>query len=92
MFDSISKHYDRLNHLLSLGTDRSWRRKAVTLIGKHARPGTILDVATGTGDLAIEAMRLGPEKSYRHRPEFRDAGGGEAQDCPKRPLEDGLNC
>ena len=62
MFDSISKHYDLLNHLLSLGTDRSWRRKAVTLIGKHARPRTILDVATGTGDLAIEAMRLGPEK------------------------------
>jgi demethylmenaquinone methyltransferase/2-methoxy-6-polyprenyl-1,4-benzoquinol methylase len=62
MFDSISKHYDLLNHLLSLGTDRSWRRKAVELIGKHARPRTILDVATGTGDLAIEAMRLEPEK------------------------------
>ncbi len=62
MFDSISKHYDLLNHLLSLGTDRSWRRKAVDMIGKHAAPGTILDVATGTGDLAIEAMRLGPEK------------------------------
>jgi len=62
MFDSISKHYDLLNHLLSLGTDRSWRRKAVNLIRKHARPRTILDVATGTGDLAIEAMSLGPEK------------------------------
>jgi len=62
MFDSISKHYDLLNHLLSLGTDRNWRRRAIALIGKHSRPRTILDVATGTGDLAIEAMRLGPEK------------------------------
>lgn len=62
MFDSISKHYDLLNHLLSLGTDRLWRRKAVMLMGKHCTPGTILDVATGTGDLAIEALRLGPEK------------------------------
>ncbi len=62
MFNSISRHYDLLNHLLSLGTDRSWRRKAVDMIGRHARPRTILDVATGTGDLAIEAMRLGTEK------------------------------
>ncbi|NLE35682.1 MAG: bifunctional demethylmenaquinone methyltransferase/2-methoxy-6-polyprenyl-1,4-benzoquinol methylase UbiE [Bacteroidales bacterium] len=62
MFDSISKHYDRLNHLLSLGTDRRWRRRAVNIIAKNARPGTILDVATGTGDLAIEALRLGAEK------------------------------
>lgn len=62
MFNSISRHYDLLNHLLSLGTDRSWRRKAVDMIGRHARPHTILDVATGTGDLAIEAMRLGTEK------------------------------
>jgi demethylmenaquinone methyltransferase/2-methoxy-6-polyprenyl-1,4-benzoquinol methylase len=62
MFDSISKHYDLLNHLLSLGTDRRWRRRAVNLMGRHARPVTILDVATGTGDLAIEVLRLGPEK------------------------------
>lgn len=62
MFDSISKHYDRLNHLLSLGTDRHWRRKAVSLIGKNCRAVKILDVATGTGDLAIEALRLEPEK------------------------------
>ena len=62
MFDSISPHYDRLNHLLSLGTDRLWRRRAVNLIGKHVKPGRIIDVATGTGDLAIAAMRLEPEK------------------------------
>jgi demethylmenaquinone methyltransferase/2-methoxy-6-polyprenyl-1,4-benzoquinol methylase len=62
MFDSISPHYDRLNHLLSLGTDRLWRRRAVNLIGKHVKPGRIIDVATGTGDLAIAAMRLEPEE------------------------------
>ena len=62
MFDSISPHYDRLNHLLSLGTDRLWRRRGVNLIGKHVKPGRIIDVATGTGDLAIAAMRLEPEK------------------------------
>lgn len=62
MFDSISKHYDRLNHLLSLGTDRLWRKKAVSRIGINCRPLQILDVATGTGDLAIEALSLNPEK------------------------------
>lgn len=62
MFDSISRHYDLLNHVLSLGTDRRWRRRAVDLVGKHVTPRTILDVATGTGDLAIEALRLGPER------------------------------
>ena len=62
MFDSISGHYDRLNRILSLGTDRRWRRRAVNLIGIHIRPMEILDVATGTGDLAIEALRLGPRR------------------------------
>jgi len=62
MFDSISPHYDRLNHVLSLGTDRLWRRRAVNVIGKHIRPQRIIDVATGTGDLAITAMILKPEK------------------------------
>jgi len=62
MFDSISRHYDRLNHILSMGTDRRWRRRAVNLIGSCIRPSNILDVATGTGDLAIESLRLGPLK------------------------------
>jgi len=62
MFDSISGHYDRLNRILSLGTDKRWRRRAVDLIKNHINPETILDVATGTGDMAIEAMRLEPRK------------------------------
>ncbi len=61
MFDSISKRYDFLNHFLSLGIDRGWRRKAIDLL-KPFNPKQILDVATGTGDLAIEALRLNPDK------------------------------
>lgn len=62
MFDSISSHYDRLNRVLSMGTDRRWRRRAVEIIGQHVTPVRVLDVATGTGDLAVAAMKLGPEK------------------------------
>jgi demethylmenaquinone methyltransferase/2-methoxy-6-polyprenyl-1,4-benzoquinol methylase len=62
MFDSIAWRYDFLNHFLSFGTDRLWRRKAVWIMGKNIRPDTILDVATGTGDLAIAALRLNPSK------------------------------
>jgi len=60
MFDSIAFRYDFLNHLLSFGTDRLWRKKAVRqLAGKYDRPD-ILDVATGTGDLSIAALKLNP--------------------------------
>jgi demethylmenaquinone methyltransferase/2-methoxy-6-polyprenyl-1,4-benzoquinol methylase len=62
MFNSISKHYDRLNHLLSFGTDRRWRDRAIRLIGSHIKTSKILDVATGTGDLAVATMKLNPEK------------------------------
>lgn len=61
MFNNIAGKYDFLNHFLSLGIDKSWRRKAIAAIsGIH--PKVILDVATGTGDLAIEASKLSPEK------------------------------
>ncbi|HBK87641.1 MAG TPA: bifunctional demethylmenaquinone methyltransferase/2-methoxy-6-polyprenyl-1,4-benzoquinol methylase UbiE [Cytophagales bacterium] len=61
MFDSISGKYDFLNHFLSLGIDIRWRRKAIALL-KDLQPKTILDVATGTGDFAVEALRLNPTK------------------------------
>lgn len=61
MFDSISGRYDFLNHFLSLGIDIVWRRKAVKLL-KDLKPKVILDVATGTGDFAIEALDLDPDK------------------------------
>lgn len=61
MFNSISKNYDLLNHLLSLGIDILWRKKAIKLL-KPENPKTILDIATGTGDFALEALTLKPEK------------------------------
>jgi demethylmenaquinone methyltransferase/2-methoxy-6-polyprenyl-1,4-benzoquinol methylase len=61
MFDSISNKYDFLNHTLSLGIDKIWRRKTIDSL-KAIHPKKILDVATGTGDLAIEALRLNPDK------------------------------
>lgn len=62
MFDSISRRYDLLNHLLSANVDVIWRRKAMSEL-KALKPKLILDVATGTGDLAIQAIKsLDPDK------------------------------
>jgi demethylmenaquinone methyltransferase/2-methoxy-6-polyprenyl-1,4-benzoquinol methylase len=62
MFDSISWRYDLLNHLLSANVDVIWRRKAMKELNA-LKPQLILDVATGTGDLAIQAVKsLQPEK------------------------------
>lgn len=61
MFDNVSPKYDFLNHLLSGGIDILWRKKAIRLL-KEAQPKTILDIATGTGDFAIEALALKPDK------------------------------
>lgn len=52
MFDNISGKYDELNHILSMGIDVGWRKKVVKII-KNQNPKTVLDIATGTGDLAI---------------------------------------
>jgi demethylmenaquinone methyltransferase/2-methoxy-6-polyprenyl-1,4-benzoquinol methylase len=54
MFDGIARRYDRLNHLLSAGLDRRWRRRAIREL-KLAGRERVLDVCTGTADLAIEA-------------------------------------
>lgn len=59
MFDNIAHRYDFLNHLLSLGIDKQWRKKAIRSI-KAIQPQRILDIATGTGDLAFEARRQMP--------------------------------
>ncbi len=61
MFNNISKRYDFLNHFLSLGIDILWRKKAIRML-ESAKPGLILDIATGTGDFAIEALALNPKK------------------------------
>ena len=61
MFNNISRRYDFLNHLLSLGIDKLWRKTAISLL-KPLQPRFILDVATGTGDFAIQAVTLDPEQ------------------------------
>ena len=61
MFDQIAHSYDFLNHTLSLGIDRSWRKAAIDSLKPYA-PQRILDVATGTGDFALMAAeRLQPQ-------------------------------
>ena len=57
MFDNISHSYDFLNHFFSLGIDVLWRKKAIRIL-KRENPQTVLDVATGTADFALEAMRM----------------------------------
>jgi demethylmenaquinone methyltransferase/2-methoxy-6-polyprenyl-1,4-benzoquinol methylase len=62
MFNNIAPYYDLLNKVLSLGIDKIWRKKAINLL-KEDNPKIILDVATGTADVALEvAKRLQPEK------------------------------
>lgn len=62
MFDNIAPRYDLLNRVLSVGIDRLWRREVIRILGRDRAPRQILDVATGTADLAIEALRLNPHK------------------------------
>ncbi|HEX9951651.1 MAG TPA: bifunctional demethylmenaquinone methyltransferase/2-methoxy-6-polyprenyl-1,4-benzoquinol methylase UbiE [Rubricoccaceae bacterium] len=65
MFDEIAPRYDLLNRVLSFGTDVWWRKRAVAWLGEGLgahRPDRLLDVATGTADLAAEALSLGPRE------------------------------
>ena len=61
MFDNISHKYDFLNHFLSMGIDKLWRKKAIKML-KAKQPKKIIDIATGTGDFAIAALKINPEK------------------------------
>ena len=62
MFDQIAGRYDLLNRVMSMGIDQSWRRKTVAALAlpEHSR---VLDLATGTGDLALLIARLHPDAS-----------------------------
>src|SRR5210317_853002 len=55
MFDTISGDYDGLNRVISFGIDIKWRKKVVKMVAQN-NPKTILDIATGTGDLAINLV------------------------------------
>jgi demethylmenaquinone methyltransferase / 2-methoxy-6-polyprenyl-1,4-benzoquinol methylase len=85
MFDNISGNYDFLNHFLSLGIDIAWRRKAIAQL-KSLQPKIILDVATGTGDFAVEALSLHPDKITGI-----DISGGMLAVGRKKMSEKGLN-
>lgn len=60
MFDNIATSYDRLNHTLSFGIDKRWRRKAIRCLLPH-HPKMLLDIATGTGDFAIQSASMLPQ-------------------------------
>lgn len=61
MFDTISGNYDGMNRVISFGIDIKWRKRLVAIVGKK-NPKTILDIATGTGDLAINLVKTGAEE------------------------------
>lgn len=61
MFNNIARSYDFLNHFLSFGIDIIWRRKLIKVLKKY-RPELVLDIATGTGDLAIMATKTSATK------------------------------
>lgn len=61
MFDNISNNYDGLNRVISFGIDIKWRNRVVAILSKK-KPKYILDIATGTGDLAINMVKTGAEK------------------------------
>lgn len=63
MFDNIAGRYDFLNHFLSFGLDFYWRKKALKLTGLDSN-SILLDVACGTGDVAIQAKKMGVQKIY----------------------------
>ena len=61
MFDNISGEYDNLNRVISFGIDVKWRNNVVQIV-KNQKPNNILDIATGTGDLAINLVKTGADK------------------------------
>lgn len=61
MFNGIAPKYDLLNHLLSMGIDKRWRKKAMKVVGA-GRKDLVLDIACGTGDFSIEALKHGVKR------------------------------
>ena len=85
MFDNIAHSYDPLNHILSLGFDKRWRKKAVNTL-KRYKPISILDIATGTGDFALLNYKIiHPEKLIGI-----DISEGMMQIANRKAMEAGL--
>jgi len=94
MFARIAPRYDALNHILSFNTDRRWRRRAAAELNGTSR--RVLDLATGTGDLALELRRAGKEVvgadfciDMLARARRKGAGGIVAADALALPFPDG---
>jgi demethylmenaquinone methyltransferase/2-methoxy-6-polyprenyl-1,4-benzoquinol methylase len=87
MFNNISGKYDFLNHFLSMGIDKGWRKKAIAEVAKVS-PQAILDVATGTADLAIAASKLNPQKivGIDIAAQMLDVGRGKIEDLKLTPV------
>ena len=61
MFDTISEDYDGLNRVISFGIDVKWRKRVINIV-KESHPKSVLDIATGTGDLAIQLTQTDANK------------------------------
>lgn len=94
MFDSIAWRYDFLNHLLSFGIDRSWRKRAISIISETHKNPNIIDIATGTGDLAFDAVKLDPVKitGIDISEKMLDLGKRKAQDKGLTGLIEFIKC
>ena len=79
MFDAIAGRYDLLNHLLSAGVDRRWRRRAVEALALTGRE-RMLDLCTGTADLALAAVRAAPGAAFVFGVDFAAAMLGVGRD------------
>lgn len=79
MFNSIAPAYDLMNRAMTLGIDRLWRRRAVKLLARHS-PSVILDLATGTGDLALRMAREMPNA----RIHGYDLSAGMVNECRRK--------
>lgn len=86
MFNDIAPKYDFLNRFLSLGIDKSWRNKAINILGKD-KPSLLLDVATGTADMAI----LAAKKTAIKRIEGIDISEGMLEIGRKKVEKEGLS-
>ncbi len=90
MFDDIAPSYDKLNHILSLDVDKSWRRKAVKQVVDCREPLSILDVACGTGDLTVALARRLLKKAGG-KVEGIDLSENMLEICRRKVTEAGLD-